>query len=115
MEGKDDGVRNYPLIREAVQYVGGTAVSPVQRRERLQSGGKSEHPTASQNLCLHPTFPHPSPESTCGFPSAALPALWHGTFMSSSVVSVKLLRVVILYHSIGNALSSHLGIWLCLT
>lgn len=56
MENKDNGVKSYPLIRAAMQYVG--SVSPSQCKERLQSGGKSQPPMKSQNLWLYPALPH---------------------------------------------------------
>lgn len=57
MENKDDGVKSYPLITAAMQYVGGGSMSPPQCKERLQSSGKSQPPVKSQNLWLHPAFP----------------------------------------------------------
>lgn len=56
-ENKDHGVKSYPLIRAAMQYVGGGSMSPPQCKERLQSGGKSQPPMKLQNLWLHPAFP----------------------------------------------------------
>ena len=58
MENKDHGVTSYPVIRAAMQYMGGGSVSPPQCKERLQSGGKSQPLVKSQNLWLHPAFPH---------------------------------------------------------
>ena len=57
-ENKDHRVKSYHLIRAAMRYVGGGSISSPHCKERLQAGGKSQPSMKSQNLWLHPVFPH---------------------------------------------------------
>lgn len=125
MENKDDGVKSYPLITAAMQYVGGGSMSPPQCKERLQSGGKSQPPVKSQNLWLHPAFPRSTSRinlwpclcraATCCRAQLCLqPAksLW-GRGVSLVLLSGghELLRKVTPGCILGNALSSHSTVW----
>lgn len=58
MENEDHEVKSYPLIRAAVQCMGGGSMSLPQCKERMESSGKSQPPMKLQNLWLHPVFPH---------------------------------------------------------
>lgn len=125
MENKDHGVKSYPLIRAAMQYVGGGSMSPPQCKERLQSGGKSQPPMKLQNLWLHPAFPRSTSwinswpclcraATRCRAWLCLQPAksLWGGgVVLSSSLEDTKLLREVTLGHVLGNTLSSHSAVW----
>lgn len=122
-ENKDHGVKSYPLIRAAMQYVGGGSMSPPQCKERLQSGGKSQPPMKLQNLWLHPAFPRSTSwinlwpclcraaTRRCAY-SLQSPSGAGGLVLSSPLVDTKLLREVTLGHVLGNTLSSHSAIWL---
>lgn len=58
MENEDHEVKSYPLIRAAMQSVGGGSMSLPQCKERMESSGKSQPPVKLLNLWLHPVFPH---------------------------------------------------------
>lgn len=127
MENKDNGEKSCPLIRAAMQYVGGGTMSPPQCKERLRSSGKSQPPMKLQNLWLLPAFPC-STSWTNLWPCLRRAATYHcawlclqpakslwgggGLVLPSSLEDTKLLREVTPGHILGNTPPSPSTVWL---